>query len=84
MGTDMDSKNIIMRLKIKKKNKKNNTFKNKLFIFLPKPPAPGQPAAPQLQHCATVLDKVVKIVPGLLQAVFLLAKVKYQSGEYRS
>lgn len=74
MGTDMDSKNIIMRLKIKFK-------KTNLLFFLPKPPAPGQPAAPQLQHCATVLDKVVKIVPGLLQAVFLLAKVKYQSGE---
>lgn len=79
----MDSKNIIMRLKIKL-NKQNNTLKTNLLFFLPKPPAPGQPAAPQLQHCATVLDKVVKIVPGLLQAVFLLAKVKYQSGEYCS
>lgn len=81
MGTDMDSKNIIMRLKIKKKT---IHLKTNFLFFLPKPPAPGQPAAPQLQHCATVLDKVVKIVPGLLQAVFLLAKVKYQSGEYRS
>uniref|UniRef100_A0A4W5LJJ5 Tetratricopeptide repeat domain 21B n=1 Tax=Hucho hucho TaxID=62062 RepID=A0A4W5LJJ5_9TELE len=32
-----------------------------------KPPAQGQPPAPQLQHCASVLDTVVKIVPGLLQ-----------------
>uniref|UniRef100_A0AAX7UWV8 Tetratricopeptide repeat domain 21B n=1 Tax=Astatotilapia calliptera TaxID=8154 RepID=A0AAX7UWV8_ASTCA len=55
--------------------------KEYLALCPAKPPAPGQPAAPQLQHCATVLDKVVKIVPGLLQAVFLLAKVKYQSGE---
>uniref|UniRef100_A0AAX7UYZ9 Tetratricopeptide repeat domain 21B n=1 Tax=Astatotilapia calliptera TaxID=8154 RepID=A0AAX7UYZ9_ASTCA len=53
----------------------------KEYLALCPPPAPGQPAAPQLQHCATVLDKVVKIVPGLLQAVFLLAKVKYQSGD---
>uniref|UniRef100_A0AAX7VL95 Tetratricopeptide repeat protein 21B n=1 Tax=Astatotilapia calliptera TaxID=8154 RepID=A0AAX7VL95_ASTCA len=55
--------------------------KEYLALCPAKPPAPGQPAAPQLQHCATVLDKVVKIVPGLLQAVFLLAKVKYQSGD---
>ncbi|KAM4731833.1 tetratricopeptide repeat protein 21B [Anableps anableps] len=46
-----------------------------------KPPAAGQPPAPQLQHCATLLDTVVKIVPGLLHAVFLLAKVRYQSGD---
>uniref|UniRef100_A0A665UEK1 Tetratricopeptide repeat domain 21B n=1 Tax=Echeneis naucrates TaxID=173247 RepID=A0A665UEK1_ECHNA len=46
-----------------------------------KPPAQGQPPAPQLQHCATLLDTVVKILPGLLQAVFLLAKVRYQSGD---
>lgn len=46
------------------------------------PPAQGQPPAPQLQHCATLLDTVVKIVPGLLQGVFLLAKVRYQSGEH--
>lgn len=45
------------------------------------PPAQGQPPAPQLQHCATLLDTVVKTVPGLPQGVFLLAKVKYQSGE---
>uniref|UniRef100_A0A8C8JG91 Tetratricopeptide repeat domain 21B n=1 Tax=Oncorhynchus tshawytscha TaxID=74940 RepID=A0A8C8JG91_ONCTS len=48
-----------------------------------KPPAQGQPPAPQLQHCASVLDTVVKIVPGLLQGVFLLAKVRFQSGEFQ-
>ncbi|XP_041662255.1 tetratricopeptide repeat protein 21B [Cheilinus undulatus] len=46
-----------------------------------KPPAQGLPPAPQLQHCATLLDTVVKIVPGLPQGVFLLAKVRYQSGD---
>ncbi|KAK2839753.1 hypothetical protein Q5P01_013493 [Channa striata] len=45
------------------------------------PPVQGQPPAPLLQHCATLLDTVVKIVPGLLQGVFLLAKVRYQSGD---
>ncbi|XP_004081785.1 tetratricopeptide repeat protein 21B [Oryzias latipes] len=46
-----------------------------------KPPAPGQPPAPQLQHCAKLLDTVVKIVPGLLNAVFLMAKVRYLCGD---
>lgn len=46
------------------------------------PPAQGQPPAPQLQHCATLMDTVVKTVPGLPQAVYLLARVKYQSGEF--
>ncbi|XP_020499812.1 tetratricopeptide repeat protein 21B [Labrus bergylta] len=46
-----------------------------------KPPAQGLPPAPLLQHCTTLLDTVVKIVPGLPQGVFLLAKVRYQSGD---
>uniref|UniRef100_A0A8D3BZ97 Tetratricopeptide repeat domain 21B n=1 Tax=Scophthalmus maximus TaxID=52904 RepID=A0A8D3BZ97_SCOMX len=55
--------------------------KEYLAVCPAKPPAQGQPPAPQLQHCATLLDTVVKIVPGLIQGVFLLAKVRYQSGE---
>lgn len=43
-------------------------------------PAPGQTPAPQLLHCASVLDTVVKVVPGLQRAVFLMAKVRFQSG----
>lgn len=50
-----------------------------LTVF--QPPAQGQPPAPQLQHCASVLDTVVKIVPGLLQAIYLMAKVRFLSGE---
>ncbi|XP_041939131.1 tetratricopeptide repeat protein 21B [Alosa sapidissima] len=46
-----------------------------------KPPAQGQSPAPQLQHCASVLDTVVKIVPGLLQAIYLMAKVRFLSGD---
>uniref|UniRef100_A0A6Q2X1F0 Tetratricopeptide repeat domain 21B n=1 Tax=Esox lucius TaxID=8010 RepID=A0A6Q2X1F0_ESOLU len=49
-----------------------------------KPPAQGQPPAPQLQQCASVLETVVKIVPGLIQGVFLLAKVRFQSGDIDS
>ncbi|KAJ8385445.1 hypothetical protein AAFF_G00188970 [Aldrovandia affinis] len=45
------------------------------------PPALGQPPPPLLQHCASVLDTVVKAVPGLLQAVYLMAKIKFLSGD---
>ncbi|KTG02426.1 hypothetical protein cypCar_00013634 [Cyprinus carpio] len=44
-----------------------------------KAPAPDQPPAPQLQHCTSVLDTAVKVVPGLLQAVFLMSR--FQSGD---
>ncbi|KAJ1188379.1 hypothetical protein NDU88_005140 [Pleurodeles waltl] len=50
--------------------------------FCPKQPsAPGQPISPLLRHCASVLETIVKTVPGLLQAVFLIAKVKYLAGD---
>ncbi|KAL0963799.1 hypothetical protein UPYG_G00313730 [Umbra pygmaea] len=55
--------------------------KEYLALCPAKPPAQGQPPAPQLQHCVSVLETVVKIVPGLLQGVFLLAKVRFQSGD---
>ncbi|XP_062313935.1 tetratricopeptide repeat protein 21B [Osmerus eperlanus] len=58
-----------------------NIVKAYLALCPAKPPAQGQPAAPQLQHCDSVLDTVVKIVPGLLQGIFLLAKVRFQSGD---
>ncbi|XP_025066742.1 tetratricopeptide repeat protein 21B isoform X1 [Alligator sinensis] len=45
------------------------------------PASPGQPPSPLLKQCASVLETVVKTVPGLLQAVFLIAKVKYLSGD---
>ncbi|NXU76844.1 TT21B protein, partial [Oreotrochilus melanogaster] len=41
----------------------------------------GQSPTPLLKHCASVLETVVKTVPGLQQAVFLIAKVKYLSGD---
>ncbi|KFZ59503.1 Tetratricopeptide repeat protein 21B, partial [Antrostomus carolinensis] len=50
--------------------------------FCPAQPAsPGQLPSPLLKHCASVLETVVKTVPGLQQAVFLIAKVKYLSGD---
>ncbi|XP_066543938.1 tetratricopeptide repeat protein 21B isoform X2 [Amia ocellicauda] len=48
------------------------------------PPSQGQPASPQLKHCASVLETVVKTVPGLIQAVYLMAKVKFQAGDIKA
>uniref|UniRef100_A0A8C9WIP1 Tetratricopeptide repeat domain 21B n=1 Tax=Scleropages formosus TaxID=113540 RepID=A0A8C9WIP1_SCLFO len=58
--------------------------KEYLALCPTKPPAPGQPPSPQLQHSASVLEAVVKTVPGLLQAVYLMAKVKFLSGDIES
>ncbi|XP_077175955.1 tetratricopeptide repeat protein 21B [Paroedura picta] len=49
--------------------------------FCPTQPAgPGQMPSPLLKSCALVLEAVVKNVPGLLQAAYLAAKVKYLTG----
>ncbi|XP_036176055.1 tetratricopeptide repeat protein 21B isoform X2 [Myotis myotis] len=45
------------------------------------PASPGQPLSPLLKRCTSVLEAIVRTVPGLLQAVFLIAKVKYLSGD---
>ncbi|XP_053925201.1 tetratricopeptide repeat protein 21B isoform X2 [Cuculus canorus] len=45
------------------------------------PVSRGQSPSPLLKHCASVLETVVKTVPGLHQAIFLIAKVKYLSGD---
>ncbi|XP_057707752.1 tetratricopeptide repeat protein 21B-like isoform X2 [Corythoichthys intestinalis] len=54
--------------------------KEYLALCPSKPSGQGQSFAPQLRHCASLLDTVVRVVPGLLQGVFLQAKVRYQSG----
>ncbi|XP_059783998.1 tetratricopeptide repeat protein 21B isoform X6 [Balaenoptera ricei] len=45
------------------------------------PASPGQPLSPLLRRCTSILETIVRTVPGLLQAVFLIAKVKYLSGD---
>ncbi|XP_040296219.1 tetratricopeptide repeat protein 21B [Bufo bufo] len=45
------------------------------------PPAAGQPVCSLLKHCTSVLETIVKTAPGLQQAVFLIAKVKYLAGD---
>uniref|UniRef100_A0A8I3P714 Tetratricopeptide repeat domain 21B n=1 Tax=Canis lupus familiaris TaxID=9615 RepID=A0A8I3P714_CANLF len=50
--------------------------------FCPMQPAsPGQPLSPLLRRCTSVLETIVRTVPGLQQAVFLIAKAKYLSGD---
>ncbi|XP_077010168.1 tetratricopeptide repeat protein 21B isoform X2 [Tamandua tetradactyla] len=46
-----------------------------------KPASLGQPLSPLLRRCTSILETIVRTVPGLLQAVFLIAKVKYLSGD---
>uniref|UniRef100_A0A667H581 Tetratricopeptide repeat protein 21B n=1 Tax=Lynx canadensis TaxID=61383 RepID=A0A667H581_LYNCA len=45
------------------------------------PASLGQPLSPLLRRCTSILETIVRTVPGLLQAVFLIAKVKYLSGD---
>eukprot|EP00794_Sanderia_malayensis_P003381 gene3381-3871_t len=55
----------------------------KVFLqFAPAEPAGmGQPVALILKKCVTILDPVVKTVPGILECQYLMAKVKYLSGD---
>ena len=45
--------------------------------------SPGQPPPPLLKRCAAVLDPLTKSVTGLLEGLYLMAKVKYLSGVYK-
>ncbi|XP_066201690.1 tetratricopeptide repeat protein 21B isoform X1 [Saccopteryx leptura] len=50
--------------------------------FCPMQPAsPGKPLSPFLRRCTSVLETIVRAAPGLSQALFLIAKVKYLSGD---
>ncbi|KAJ3592050.1 hypothetical protein NHX12_007180, partial [Muraenolepis orangiensis] len=52
-----------------------------LALYPAKPPAQGQAPAPHLKYCLSVLDTVVQVVPGLLQGLFMLARVRFLSGD---
>lgn len=45
------------------------------------PPQEGDAAAPVLSECAVILDALTKAAPGLLEGVFMLARIKYLSGD---
>lgn len=42
---------------------------------------PGLPASPVLKRCAQLLEPLTRAVPGLLEALYLMGKVKFLSGD---
>ncbi|XP_066572827.1 tetratricopeptide repeat protein 21B [Amia ocellicauda] len=52
-----------------------------LAFCLSKPRSPSQPLSFGLKHSSMILDPVIKTAPGLLPAAFLMAKVKFYSGD---
>ncbi|XP_034619745.1 tetratricopeptide repeat protein 21A, partial [Trachemys scripta elegans] len=52
------------------------------LVFCPKQPrSPGQIVSPFLKQAAIILNPVVKAAPGMLEPLYLMAQVKYLSGE---
>uniref|UniRef100_A0A8C8SR38 Tetratricopeptide repeat domain 21A n=1 Tax=Pelusios castaneus TaxID=367368 RepID=A0A8C8SR38_9SAUR len=52
------------------------------LLFCPKQPmSPGQIVSPFLKQAAIILNPVVKAAPGVLEPLYLMAQVKYLSGE---
>ncbi|CAM2105157.1 unnamed protein product [Caretta caretta] len=52
------------------------------LVFCPKQPrSPGQIVSPFLKQAAVILNPVVKASPGMLEPLYLMAQVKYLSGE---
>nr|XP_014349099.1 PREDICTED: tetratricopeptide repeat protein 21A [Latimeria chalumnae] len=49
-----------------------------------KPRAPGESVSPMLKHSAMILDPVLKASPSNAEALYLMAKTKYLSGELES
>ena len=45
------------------------------------PPAEGDAAPPVMKKCSIVLEEITRVAPGLLEAVYLLARIKYLSGD---
>ncbi|XP_014375105.1 tetratricopeptide repeat protein 21A [Alligator sinensis] len=52
------------------------------LVFCPKQPrSPGQIISPILKQASIILNPVVKAVPGMMEPLYLMAQVKYLSGE---
>ncbi|XP_019385707.1 PREDICTED: tetratricopeptide repeat protein 21A isoform X3 [Crocodylus porosus] len=52
------------------------------LVFCPKQPrSPGQIISPILKQASIILNSVVKAVPGMMEPLYLMAQVKYLSGE---
>ncbi|KAJ6659332.1 hypothetical protein lerEdw1_019203 [Lerista edwardsae] len=52
------------------------------LVFCPKQPRlPGQVLSPLLKQATIILNPIVKSAPGMIEPLFLMAQVKYLSGE---
>ena len=47
-----------------------------------KPVKKGQPLNAVLQRCVQILELVCKVVPGLVEGMYLMGKAKFLSGEW--
>lgn len=54
---------------------------NNVCLHCLQPVGPGQAVNPVLKKCNQVLDPLTRAVPGLLEALYLMGKVKFLSGE---
>ncbi|XP_038077972.1 tetratricopeptide repeat protein 21B-like isoform X2 [Patiria miniata] len=52
------------------------------LAFAPtEPQAAGQPVSPILSRCASILEPITKAMPGLLEALHLLSRIRFLSGQ---
>ena len=54
------------------------------FLFFLQPQAAGQPVSPILSRCTSILEPITKAMPGLLEALYLLSRVRFLSGQTES
>ncbi|XP_049622407.1 tetratricopeptide repeat protein 21A [Suncus etruscus] len=58
---------------------------NEYLLFCPKQPrSPGQIVSPLLKQVAMILNPVVKAAPALIEPLYVMAQVKYLSGEFEN
>lgn len=50
------------------------------IVFVKQPIKQGQPPDPLLKRCCQVLEALTRTVPGLLEALYLMAKVRFLQG----
>uniref|UniRef100_A0A8C4RW38 Tetratricopeptide repeat domain 21A n=1 Tax=Erpetoichthys calabaricus TaxID=27687 RepID=A0A8C4RW38_ERPCA len=58
-----------------------NVVKEYLALCPQQPMSPGQPLPIMVKQSSMILEPIVKITPGLIEAVYLMAKVKFISGD---
>ncbi|KAG2458122.1 TT21B protein, partial [Polypterus senegalus] len=58
-----------------------NVVKEYLALCPQQPMQPGQPLPIMVKQSSMILEPIVKITPGLIEAVYLMAKVKFISGD---